>query len=74
MLVRKFNPIWNPKLLPTKLIKKIQIPPKIELKINFNIFFIGKIKILPIIKIKQIHAKYVIIFMPIKFFSLTKKW
>ena len=35
----------------------MQIPPKIELNTNFSIFFNGKIKILPNIKIKQIHAK-----------------
>lgn len=32
-------------------------PPKIELNTNFRILFKGKIKILPNIKIKQIHAK-----------------
>lgn len=43
----------------------MQIPPRIELKTNFSIFFNGKIKILPKIKIKQMHAKYVIILVSI---------
>ena len=60
--VNKFKPTWNPKLAPTKLITYINIPPNIEFKTNFNIFLIGNINILPIKKIKQIHAKKVIIF------------
>ena len=65
MLLTIFNPIWNPKLAPIKLITYITIPPNIEFIISFNIFFNGTIKILPIINIKQIQAKYVIIFKSI---------
>ena len=48
------------------------------MNINFNIFFNGKIKILPNIKIKQIHARYVMILVsiiiptPIKNLSSTE--
>ena len=61
MLLTIFNPIWNPKLVPIKLITYITTPPNMEFTINFNIFLIGTIKILPIINMKQIQAKYVII-------------
>ena len=39
----------------------MNIPPKIELKISFNIFFSGHINIFPKINKKIIHAKNVII-------------
>ena len=48
------------------------MPPKIELKTSFKIFFNGKIKILPNINIKHIQAKKVIIFVSI-FSTPTKK-
>lgn len=67
MLVKIFNPIWKLKFVPIKFIKYIVNPPNIELKIIFNIFFNGTIKILPIKKIKHIQAKYVIIFSFIDF-------
>jgi hypothetical protein len=49
-------------LMIIQLIIYINNPPNIEFKTNFNTFFIGNMNILPIRKIKQIHAKNVIIF------------
>ena len=49
----------------------IKIPPKIELPISFKIVLIGKIKILPNINKKMIHAKYVIIVFVSKFHHLS---
>ena len=63
ILVKKFSPIWNPKLLPTMFIKKITNPPIIEFNASFSIFFIGTINILPNKNRKQMHAKYVMIFV-----------
>lgn len=71
ILVKTFSPIWNPKLAPTKFIIKIVSPPSIELKTNFNTFFIGTINIFPNINKKQIHAKYVIKFVLIAFIIST---
>ena len=65
ILVTKLSPIWKPNVPPTAFIIKITIPPKTEFNTNFNIFFIGTIKILPSINIKQIHAKYVIMLISI---------
>lgn len=59
MDVNKFNPIWNPKFIPTKFIIYIKNPPSNELKINFIIFFIGQINIFPNININTIQAKKV---------------
>ena len=61
--VKIFNPIWKPKLAPTKLIIYIKTPPNIELNTNFKIFFIGNINILPIKNKKHIHATNVNIFV-----------
>lgn len=44
---------------PIKLISQIRIPPIIELKTSFKIFFKGIIKILPITK--KIHIQDIII-------------
>ena len=65
ILVKILRPIWNPHIPPTRFIKKIVTPPKIELITNFKIFFIGTIKTLPKINKKHMHAKYVIIFVSI---------
>ncbi len=54
-----FKPIWKPKVLPTKLMKKIRIPPKIEFTINFIIAFKGMEKTFPTIHKTIIHAKIV---------------
>ena len=55
-----------------KIIDKTELEKERELiKTIFNIFFIGTINILPNIKIKHIHAKYVITFVSI--FSTPKK-
>ena len=70
-LVIKFNPMWNPKFAPIRFIKYIVNPPSIEFKTNFIIFCIGTIKIFPNIKIKQTHAKNVIMFVSIKIPSLS---
>ena len=59
--VNTLSPIWKLKVAPTILIIYINNPPKIELKINFKIVLIGIINILPNIKIKKMHAKYVTI-------------
>lgn len=69
ILVKKFNPIWNPNVPPIKLMIYITTPPKIEFITNFRILVSGTIKILPNIKIKQIQAKYVIILISILFNS-----
>lgn len=69
ILVKIFNPIWNWKLAPIRFIMKIIIPPNIEFNINFSSFFIGIINILPNMKIKHIHAKYVIILLSIAYHS-----
>ena len=54
-----FSPIWKLNPAPIKLIMYIVTPPKMEFKTNLSTFFIGKIKILPKINKKHIHAKYV---------------
>lgn len=55
-----FMPMWKLNEPPIKLIKYISTPPKIELAINFNIFFNGRKNIFPNIPITIIHAKKVI--------------
>ena len=55
----RFKPIWNPKLLPTVFIKKMENPPRTEFNTNFNIFFNGIIKIFPKINKKTIQARNV---------------
>ena len=65
ILVKILSPMWNPHIPPTRFIKKIVTPPKIELITNFKIFFIGTINTLPKINKKHMHAKYVIIFVSI---------
>lgn len=65
ILVKILSPMWNPHIPPTRFIKNIVSPPKMELIISFKIFFIGTINILPKINKKHMHAKYVIIFVSI---------
>ena len=61
--VIKFNPIWNSKKEPIKLIINIINPPSTEFITNLHIIFIGTINILPNINKKNIHAMYVIILL-----------
>lgn len=43
----KFNPIWNSKDVPIVLIIKIAKAPKLVLRTNLKIFFIGNKNIFP---------------------------
>ena len=61
-----FNPIWNPKFAPIKLIIYIHTPPSIELNINFNILLSGIINIFPNINKTIIQVKKVIIILKSK--------
>ena len=65
--------MWKLNPAPIKLIMYIVTPPKMEFKTNLSTFFIGKIKILPNINKKHIHAKYVSILTFIKFHFLYYK-
>lgn len=58
--VKIFNPIWKLNIEPIKFIIYIKSPPKIEFNINLHILLIGKINILPIKNIKNIHANIAI--------------
>lgn len=60
MEVNILSPIWKPNIPPIRLIIYINNPPRIELKINFKIVFIGIINNLPNINIKNMQAKYAI--------------
>lgn len=54
--VNKFKPIWKLKLCANIFIKNMINPPSKEFIISLNIIFIGTIKSLHIIKIKQMQA------------------
>ena len=57
-IVHQFNPIWKANDAPTILTTYIKPDPIREFTTNFNIFFIGSIKILPMIIIAMIHPIY----------------
>lgn len=54
-----FNPIWNPKVPPIKLITKIKIPPKTELAINLKIALRGIENTFPAIHNPTIQPKII---------------
>lgn len=57
--VTMFKPICIPNEIPTLLIIKISIPPKIELKTNFKTLNSFILKIIPIIIIANTHPEIV---------------
>lgn len=67
IVVKKFSPMWNPKVDPIRLTMYIKTAPMHEFKTIFSTFFIGTINSLPNINKKHIQAKKVIIFVFIMF-------
>ncbi len=66
-----FNPTWKPKALPTKLIIKINNPPKTEFTINLKIAFNGIENIFPTIHRAIIQPKIIINVEKSKFYHHT---
>lgn len=71
MEVPTFNPIWNEKAPPIKLIIKIRIPPKIEFAINLKIAFNGIENIFPTTHRPTIQPKIIITVEKSKFYHHT---
>ena len=65
-----FNPICKLNTAPIQFITTINTPPNIEFINNFNIFFIGRINILPKIIIPTIQHKKIIIVFSISLSSI----
>lgn len=65
------RPIWNSNALPTKLIKNIINPPKIELATNLKIALNGIENTFPIIHSIAIHPKIIIAEEKSKFYHPT---
>ena len=69
--VPTFKPIWNWNALPTRLIIKIRIPPKMEFVVNFKIAFIGIENTFPIIHKPIMQTKMIIVVEKSKFYHHT---